>query len=90
MEDVVMDAKGKLSTVFKKIGDLEYKLEDFCFERHPIVAALIFGSVMLGVSYDLAQGFNEAFARREEHYREREKPIRCVPVTDPDPGFLPK
>lgn len=85
-----MDVKDKLSKISEGIDRLDFKMQEFCFERHPIAAALIFGSVMLGTSYGLAQGFNEAYARREEYYREREKPILCVPVTNPDLGFVPK
>ena len=85
-----MDVKGKLSKIFEGISRLDFKMQEFCFERHPIAAALILVSVMFGTAYELAQGFSEAYARREEYYREREKPILCVPVTNPDLGFVPK
>lgn len=62
-----MDVKDKLSKISEGIDRLDFKMQEFCFERHPIAAALIFGSVMLGTSYGLAQGFNEAYARREEY-----------------------
>lgn len=85
-----MDVDDKLSKIFERVDRFDFKMQEFCFERHPIAAILIFGSVMLGASYGFAQILNEAYARREEYYHEREKPLRCVPVTNPDPGFVPK
>ena len=85
-----MDVKDRLSKIFEGVDRLDSKMQEFCFERHPIAAVLIFGSVMLGASYELAQGLNEGYARREEYYRKMEKPVLCVPVTNPDPGFVPK
>lgn len=85
-----MDVKDTLSKILERVERLDVKMQEFCFESHPIAAALIFGSVMLGTSYELAQGFNEAYARREEYYRKMEEPIRCVPLTNPESGFAPR
>lgn len=85
-----MDVEDSLSKIFDGIGHLDSKMQEFCFERHPIAAILIAAALMFGTAHELAQGFSEAYAKKEEYHRKVKEPILCVPVTNPDPGFAPR